>query len=1156
MLTICYARENVDKDRYLFDRCAEDALLIVPDQYTLEAEKDLLKSRGRKGLLGMEVLSFSRLGSRILNDAGGRRRMIDRYGRHMLLGRIVRQHENELKLYGRYGENTAFLSMLNDMISQMKQYGATPESLEAAVESLPEDRDHLRRKLHEIGIVFAAYEEAIKGKYVDTEDLIDLYCERMAQCCSITGRQVVIFGFDYFTPGNLRMIEELLKVSRDVVIMLGYDPEDDGGLFALGKMMKDRCIDLAKQNGIPYEVQQVPLTYSLEQTRKPALSHLESQLFAMSPAAGSDHDGVTLVKAANYYSEAASAAQKIRQLVQEEGYRYRDIVLICNDLGVRGSIARRVFKGYGMDLFLDQKRDVLASPAVTFILSLLDIVTRGWRRRDVMALLKTGLAGMDLADVSRFENYCEHYRINGSRFSKPFEKGAAELGEEAFRELESLRASFVTPLAAFAEAFEEADTVRDKAETLFTYLQEEAALPARMEELVDEQLAAGDGDLAQETAQIFNIAMEILDQIVAIMGEDRVSKRVFADTFRAGIEAVEVGVLPPTADNLVMGTMQRTRTGRVRALFVLGANDGILPADVRSQDVLTEDEKTYLSDRDVPLCKMDRLRVMEENLAIYRDLSRADELLWMSCAAADPDGESLHPSSIYETIRSVFPGLEEERDVENTGSFLDLVGGEQSTLEHLGRYFKRQVTHPEEPLDPAAAEALLWYREHRPSDAARIEEAIAFRNIADPIGPHTAMALYAHAWEEASADPEAAEKILSVSPSRLEKYGGCPFAHFVKYGLRPEEPKDYTVQAFDLGDVYHWALKELAQRLTKDGVRITDEKESPWMTTSQEARDRMMDEILTERFHEFREGLLESDKPERYRAQRLRLLCRTAGRIMVEQVRKGAIEGMAYEMPFGRSKKIPPVRIKTKDGTDVLVEGTIDRVDYLPGGKVKVIDYKSEKKKYKEEEARAGLQLQLFLYLAAASEQGAAGTGSMVREPVGAFYFPVDAPLMDGNNIAASTIEKAGGIEQVIEEKIRRQLRMNGFMLERDDVIESIEGDFAADNKGTVVPIRHVKADPKKGVEEHAEGSAELQLLKQEDFDALLTAVGERVQQMAEEITTGHLDIAPRRTDHERSACTYCDYKGICKFDKDFPECRFVHVHKIKNEEASSEDDN
>ncbi len=1152
MLTIYYGRENVDKDRYLFGQLAEDALLIVPDQYTLEAEKDLLAHLGRKGLLGIEVLSFSRLGSRILDEAGGGKRpMIDRYGRHMLLGRIVRRHQEDLPLYGRYGENTSFLSMLNDMISQMKQYGATPETLDTAAAALPEEQGHLRQKLTELRLIFADYEEAIAGRYVDTEDLISLYCERMPQCASVAGRQIAIYGFDYFTPGNLRMIGKLLEVGRDVAVMLGLDDKEESDLFRLGDMMRRRLIELAQEAGIPWQTVQVPEdAYSLKTVRKPALSFLESQLFSLTPESSSEKDGIELVRAANYYSEAATAAQRIRRLVQEEGYRYRDIALICNDLPVRGSIARRVFKGYGMDLFLDQKRDVQASPAVAYILSLFAIVTKGWRRRDVMALLKTGLTGMAPADVSRLENYCEHYRIDGKRFREPFVKGAGELGEETLAELESLRAAFAEPVAAFADTFTKQPTVREKAAALFTYLHEEAGLPARMEALVEEQFAAGDGDLAQETAQIWNIAMEILDQMVAISGGERMGRQNFADTFRAGIEAVEVGVLPPTVDGLVMGTMQRTRTGRVRALFVLGANDGVLPADVRSQDVLSEDEKTYLADRDVPLCKMDRLRVMEEELAIYRDLSRADDLLWISCAAADENGESLHPSTVYDTIRRMFPAAEEQKDIENRGGFMDLIGGTKSTFEQLGRYFKQQIQTPEVPLDPAAAEALLWYREHRPADAARIEEAVSYRNIAEPVGPQTAMALYAHAWEEAAEQADgsaAADRILSVSPSRLEKYGGCPFAHFVKYGLRPEEPKDYEVKAFDLGDIYHWALKELAQRLTKDGVMITDENASPWMTTSAEERDAMMDEILTERFHAFREGLLESGSPERYRAERLRFLCKTAGRVMVDQVRKGAIEGMAFEMPFGRGKEIPPVRLKTKDGTEVLVEGTIDRVDYLPGQKVKVVDYKSEKKKYKEEEAKAGLQLQLFLYLAAASGQ---------REPVGAFYFPVDTPLMDGSEISAAARSKENGLEEALEKKIRRQLRMNGFMLDREDVVASIEGELDEDNKGTVVPIRRVKAKPKEGIEEHNEGSAELHLLGQEDFDALLTSVADRVQEMADDLTAGHIEIAPRRTDHERSSCNYCDYKGICKFDTAFPECKYVHIHKPKEAEASGEADN
>lgn len=1153
MLRIYCARENVDKERFLAGLCEEDALLLVPDQYTLAAEKDLLSYLGRRGLLGMEVLSFSRLGAKIVKEAGGGRRpMIDRYGRHMLLSRIVKKNRDKLPLYGSYAEKTDFLVMLNNMISQMKQYGASPETLAAATAQVPEERGHLRRKLTELTLIFTAYEEAIRDKYVDTEDLVDLYCERMPACGSLAGRQIVLQGFDYFTPGNLRMIRGLLAVCREVVVMLGADEREESSLFALGEMMKNRLIEIAEEAGSDYTAENVPQDPAFAARRKPALSFLESQLFAINPGTSEDCGGITLVKAANYYSEAATAAKEIRRLVREEGFRYSDIVLICNDLPVRGRIAKRVFAGYGMDLFLDQKRDILASPAVSYILALLAIVIKGWRRRDVLALLKTGLADMTSADISRFENYCERYRIDGrGKFRKPFEKGAAEFGKEPFAELESLRAGLIGPLADFAEDFKAAATAREKADVLFAFLQEKADLPARMEALVKEQLEAGDADLAQETAQIWNMTMEILEQTAAVMGGDKIGMEAFAEMVRAGLEAIEVGVLPPTVDGLVMGTMQRTRIGRVKALFVLGANEGVLPADVRSRDVLTEDEKNYLEDHSVTICKMDRLRVMEEQLAIYRDLSRADEYLWISCAASNEQGEDIEPSAIYETIRGIFPSLTEQRDIESGDSFIDLVGGEQSTLEHLGRYFKRIMNEASRPapadaksgsggnmpapeIDPAAAEALLWYRENKPADAARLERAVSYRNIADPVGPETALALYMRASGEGGALSDCADSIFSVSPSRLEKFGGCPFAHFVKYGLHPEEPKDYAVRSFDMGSVYHEALKELARRLTKEGVPITAEA-SPWMTTGEEARNAMMDEILTERFRDFREGLLESDSPERYRADRLRLLCKTAGKVMVEQVRQGAIEGMEYEMPFGRGEKLRPIEVATVDGTKIIVEGQIDRVDYLPGQKVKVVDYKSEKKKYSEPEAKAGLQLQLYLYLAAAA-------GSSDKEPVGAFYFPVDAPLMSGD-IAASTIAKAGSIEKVLEDKIRSELRMNGFMMERGDVIDSIEGGLEEGGRGKVVPISYVKANSGKGTPAHYEGSKNLQLLSQEDFESLLDEMSAKVRQMANDIAQGYMEIAPRRTDHERSSCTYCDYKGICKFDQAFPECRYVHVH-------------
>lgn len=1136
MLHIYYARENVDKERFLFDRCAEDALLLVPDQYTLQAEKEALSYLQEKGLLHREVLSFSRLGSRILQEAGGGKRpMIDRYGRHMILRRIMARHREALRYYGGYGENTAFLEMLNDMISQMKQYGATPDTLDEVVEEMGEDEAYLRGKLLELRLLFGEYEEAIRGKYVDTEDLVTLQCERLKDSPSATGRQVLIYGFDYFTPSNLRMLEALLAVNREVAVVLTLDEEDESGLFALGAIMKRRLIEAAERQGASWRAEAIPDTYALTQHR-PALSFLETQLFAASPARyAAEPEGVTLVRAANYYAEAETAAQRILELVREEGYRYRDIALICNDLSTRGSIYKRVFAGYGLPLFLDQKRDVLTSPAVAYLSALLRIVTKGYRRTDVLALLKTGLAGMDAELAATFENYCTHYHIDGKRFRAPFIKGKDHYDEATFAAIERQREAVISPIGTWHAAFRDAETVRDKAVSLLSFLEEDVHLAEVMQALVEEQLAQGDGESAQETAQIWNVAMEILDQMVAVMGEERISMTGFADLFRAGVEAVEIGVLPPTVDGLVLGTMQRTRTGRVKALFVLGANEGILPADVRAQDVLTEEEKTYLLERDVALCKMDRLRLMEEHLAIYRNLTRASRELWMSYAVSDGAGESLMPSSVYETLQEIFPTRKEQRDVENQDAFLPLVGGTRSTLEHVGRYFREKTERlrwgdpaGESGVDPAAAEALLWYREQRPGDAAKLEAAIGYRNMAMRMEPEVAGALYLREGEE----------VLSLSPSRLEQYGNCPFAHFVHYGLHPEEPADYSVQAFDIGSVYHHALKELAQRLTLTGVAVTDPA-SPWMTTSEEERDRMMEEILEEDFTRFREGLLRSGKEESYRAERLRLLCKTAGRVLVEQVRKGAIEGMAYEVPFGRGREIPPLTLRARDGRQIVIEGTIDRVDTLPGDRVKVIDYKSQHKKYREEEARAGMQLQLFLYLSAAS--GEKGHETAHKEPIGAFYFPVDAPLLSGEGVSARMEEKLGGFEKVIERNIRRQLRMNGFMVERADVLADVEGALDEDNKGTVVPVKYVK-NPKDGTGPRYDGEGAFFLLKEEDFRRLLQEVGDKVDSMAKDIAGGRIDIAPKRVSHERSACTYCAYRGVCKFDVTLPECRYVPV--------------
>ena len=1099
MMQIYYGRQCIDKDRYIFENIKGDTLLIVPDQFTLQAERDaFFYCKEKKGFMDLEVLSFSRLGARILKEVGGSKRpMIDKQGRHMLLAKILKKQEGFMELYRKYSGNTAFIERVNNFISEIKQQGITPQLLLAKGEETEADT-FLQKKLKEIHGVFSAYEEAIGGKYVDTEDLVTLYSEKIPESKWLVGKTVWVYGFDYFTPKNLQVLGSLLGKVREMKVILTWDDSGrDAHVFSLGGRMVRKLQKTAEGAGKSCKIKSLPDAYRCR--RPTALATLEGELFALPAGKGEESRGITLVRAANYYAEGETAAAKVLELVREKGYRFREISLICNDMEIRGDIYKRVFAQHGIDLFLDKKRDILHSPAVAFIIALMDVISGGYAKEDVLRLLKTGLSDLEVEEIEALENYADTYYIRGPRWKTPFTKGVTEYGEEGLARLEASRAKVMDDLLLFAEDFKGGKTVKEKVETTYKYLKEKAKIPEKLEELMERQLKEGDEEAAEETAQIWNIAVKIMDQLVAVIGEENISMKDYNTLFRAGFEAVEIGLLPPTVDGLVMGTMQRSRSSRIRATLILGANEGVLPAAVSGDGLFSEEEKERLNEGRV-VCKSDSLRMEEENLAIYKNIAKTGEELWVSCSASDEEGRAEEPSLIFEKIREIFD-IEPEKDLANREDPMGFLGGKYSTLSHLAGALRRWDRG--EAISDAMMEALLWYRKNAPEQYGRLMAGLEYTNRAENIGQDLASGLYR---KEGVPD-------FSFSSSRLEKYGKCPFSHFVGYGLRPLERRSYEIAPLDVGDLCHRCLMKLSERLTKEGVEIREES-SPWMTVSKEECDRLVEEILLKEGRTYREGLISSGREQEYRGERVKQICRESAWIMVDHVRKGAILAMGYEVPFGRSYPMKPIQVPYGDGT-IFIEGKIDRIDQLEDGYVKVIDYKSGNATYSEEEAKAGWKLQLFVYLLAASGEE--------KKPAGAFYFPISEPFID-----ASGKEK-NVVRQSLEKDLRKEFKMDGILLNKDKVIRGVAGEFS--RFSDIAPVERVQGSPKPTAK----------VLDEEEFHALLSAVSLRIEEMSREIVTGEIGIHPRKT-KTIAACTHCDYKGICKFDRAIEGCDYVRI--------------
>lgn len=1122
-MNLFYGRESVDKDRFLFDRIAEGLssigdegapkriVLLVPDQYTLQAERNAFLYLGVRGFLDLEILSQNRLAERILSETGGSNRVhIDKHGRHMLLSKILSDVEKDLTVFLGMGRSHSFLDMANDFISEMKQYNTGLEELRSILDSLEEDT-LLRRKLSDIALIFEQYEEQIQGRYIDTEDLVELFLSKIGQSTFIRDTRFFMAGFDSLTPKTIRVLSELNQFGMGVDLVLTSDASSqDRELFqmTMGLMSK-----LEEATGGKKTDRKEILGPSLE--RSQPLHHLERELFAFpfeiykSDQLGSP-EGIRFCRAANYYAEAETAAQYISTLVREKGLRYRDIAVICNDVEGRGSVIKRVFDEYGISFFMDQKRTILHHPAIVFVSTLLSVITEGWLYEDVFQLLKTDLCPTQREDYESLENYAIRYKIRGNRWKKEFLYGGTQLMEGELDRLNQVRQELSDFIGSLEMPFVKAKTVREKTSVLSEFLRERANLPGQIEEIVNQMNQEGQYEIALEMNQIWEGIQTLFEQLVELIGEEIISNTEYKDMLRAGFESVELGLIPSTIDQVVVGTMQRTRVGKIKALVVIGANDGILPATPPGDDLLSQDEKALLLNRGIEICQDDDRRMMEERLAIYKNLSKPERYLWIGYSASDPEGKELRPSMILERLRQLYPEVPLEKDIQNTDDPLALIERPRSSLNHLSEAL-RTASLEEGDLPPSWRAAYNWYKEREDQGLSMVWQGFTFTNKLERLNQQIVKDLY----QKKNRDQ------LTLSPSRLEKFGRCPFAHLVLYGLVPEERRLFEVAGREAGDVYHECLMRLAESLTVKDLDITDES-SPWMSLSKEDCNQRVDSILDDIAKEYKEGMLTSGEEEQYHLDRIKEVCHFASYAMVEHVQQGRIKEVFFEESFGEGegKLFPPIHVQAGD-QEILIEGKIDRVDVLPGGYVKIQDYKSGKEHFDSNEAKAGYRLQLMLYLKAAIA-GLQQQGKSAK-PAGIFYFEIADPTVDASALMEAELSTK------IEKELRKAFRLDGVVLDEPEVIDSIAGEFGGYSE--ILPIY-------KSKDGKVTGNSDNKLLSEEDFTTLRTAVDQTINDLCTSLATGVIDARPKKTKNE-TACKYCEYKSICNFELSFDGCSY-----------------
>ena len=1069
-LTIFRGGAHTGKSTALYDRirahqkAGEHAILLVPEQATYAAEQKLCGVLG--GLLGVEVYSFERFSERLLSRHGKVRPFLSVEGRHMVLRRAAYKQRSELSVFSRISQANGFAQAMDEWIGRFKQSCITPDDLERALASLDPDT-LLSRKLHDILLIYRESESFLTARYLTAQDLLS---EALAvlKDADLSDTYIYIDELDRPREQVMRFIEELILRAKGVTLTLRA--EDDPALAALFAPEEARAAAITAfcaERGIPirtrtFDKQSAPVDQ--------ALLHLGRELFSAAPKPFPEETGAVSVTAyATQALEADMTADRILAIVKADpSIRYSDIAIVVSSLETYAPYLRRACRMRNIPLFFDASRPILGHAATDFVLSAVRAATGSWNVNDVLHMLKSGYAGVPAADTEIFENYLLRYGLFGSALSDPLTVG--EVPEAA----ERTRAAIVPGLMTLRDALAK-KTAGEKVRGLYTYLKE-TRLKEQLTDEADALLKGGEPQDAQLYAQMWNTLMTLFSQIDAIMGDVPMGQKEFCALLEEGLSSYQIGIVPGSTDQVVLGDLVRTRLNRSRVLFLLGCTEGVFPPS-RSDDALLNDaELKRMESSGLSVWGNTALLSAADRLQLYTLLTKATERICFSYPFAGASGE-LVASPLMRTVADLFPRLKTEVILKKGDALPANAEIGFETLSELLRVYRTEG-HIRTWLP-----GLLEHFENDPAYAettAALLDARAGTRTSTQIGKELAKKLYGDA--------------PMMSASRLEQFARCPFAQYLRYGLRAEERKEAAERADNVGTFLHDALDGFVKAAQSEG------RDLKTMTNGE--ADAILDRILPPLIAAHNDGIFERNVRQREALiVRIRMI-RWCVYSVLRQIREGRFTIAATEAEFGKEGGLKPVSLTLSDGTRIAVYGKIDRIDQTADGSMfRIVDYKTGRSHtFDPSKFRSGETIQLPLYLEAAKQLGG--------EAVGMYYMPLfaDAP----ESADETPMNPLSGVTASDEQAIRAS---DENLIKKSELIRKL-------------------AVKKDGYSGDLVSRGELEQLKEQ---AMETAAAN-----AERILSGEADILPTE-----SACTWCPYGAVCRFDRQLG-CKKRVIQKLK----------
>ena len=1102
-LRIIYGKSGSGKSSYIYNEInnkikenkKEKIYIITPEQFSFTAEKKLMENK--TSIINAEVITFNRMAYRVMNEVGGViQNNLTKCGKSMLIYSILQKEKKNLNLLNKSDEN---IDLAMRTISEFKKNQVSIDELKKETENINDN--YLKIKLQDLILIYEKFNNNIENKYIDETDLLTKLSENIEKINLFKNSIFYIDEFVGYTKQELEIIKKLLNISKNVTITFCIDNLDlksnpDTDIFYPNKITLNKILKLLNNDE---KIETINLN-KLNRFKNEELIYLENYLYNLKiKKYEKEIKNINLFLSKNQYAEIEYVAKNIIQLIKNEKYKFNEIGIITKNVNQYASLIKAIFAKYDIPVYIDEKKDLKQNILIRYILSILEIIIKNYSYEAVFNYLKIDFLEIEEDDIFKLEKYCIKYGIKNNKFKKDF---IYEINNEKIKYLNELRKKIINPIINLEKKINKKQSIKNIIKEIYLFLINEN-IENKLKEKINKLNNENKFELAKELKISYEIIINIFDEITNIFSDEEMTLKDFYKIFQIGLKNSSLGKIPSNQDGVTVGDTERSRTHKVKAIFIIGLNDGIFPSVNKDEGFINDTDRSFLKDNGIELAKGTLENLYDDNFNIYKAFTTAEEELFLSYCQSDTDGKSLRPSTLILKIKKIFPNLKEENDIIENKKYL--INEKELYEQFISKIF---LNYDNKKINN---EIFLLYKYFLENEKYKkiLKNNLNYikkLKIPEKIKKENIQKLYGNK--------------LKTSVSKLETFKSCPYEYFLQYSLKIKEKEELKIKSLDTGSFMHEVINSFFEEINDKKINIKE--------IDNEQTEKIINEIIEKKLENNKNYIFTATEKYKLLVERLKRIILKALKYIILGLKSSDFSIIGTEVEFDEKKgKYKPIKINLENGKTVEIVGKIDRIDIAKDENnkyIRIIDYKSSIKDIDYTNIYAGLQLQLITYLDAMCK---------IEDfiPAGILYFNLLEQMISSEKKMT---------EEEIEEKIKNNFKMKGLILADVKVAQMQDNNLMPSTSSKIIPAYMDKTGTLS--------SKKSSIATKGEFEKLQKYVNNTIKEISEEILKGNIELKPYYK-NKKTPCEYCSYKNICEFNSGIFKTGYRFINKKEKED-------